>query len=81
MFTMLTSSCLHYLKICYYTVMNQYSHNLDIDYYIVVNTLNDNYYLEVLNEFKDKNVQIIRTESNGKPGMKFAQQCFTVFSQ
>ena len=38
---------------------------------IVVNSLNKNYYIEVINNFNDKNIQIIETESNGLPGKGF----------
>lgn len=41
--------------------------SIEIEPVIVVNTLNDDYYNQVINE--GFSVKVIRTESNGKPGM------------
>ena len=64
--TILTSSDINLLKSSYNSVKNQINTNLNYDILIVVNTLDDNYYNEVKEYFKD--VAIIRTPSNGKPG-------------
>ena len=64
--TLLTSYNIKCLKICYESLKNQNSTNLNYSIIIVVNTLNDNYFLDVKNTFKD--CEIIRTESNGSPG-------------
>ena len=67
MITLLTSSKINFLEESYKSVINQRNVNtLDWDIYIIVNTLNDEYYYSVLDKFKNAN--IIRTESNGKPG-------------
>jgi len=63
---LLTSSDLEILKLSYDCVKKQKGHNLQVTINIVVNTLNDDYYTEVQEHFK--NVEVIRTESNGKPG-------------
>ena len=68
-FFILTSSNQKLLKVCYNTVLNQKNHNIDYDIIIVVNSLNKNYYNDVKNEFLNHNVEIVQTESNGKPGM------------
>ena len=67
-FFILTSSNQKLLKVCYNTVLNQKNHNIDYDIIIVVNSLNSDYYNDVCVEFKDNEVEIIQTESNGKPG-------------
>jgi len=67
--TLLSSSNSKLLKLCYNTIINQYKHNLNYTIVIIVNTLNTEYYKEVCDEFKDINVEIIETDSNGKPGM------------
>ena len=63
---LLSSYNLKCLKMCYESIKNQNSKNLNYSIIIVVNTLNENYFLEVKNTFKD--CEIIRTESNGSPG-------------
>ena len=67
--TLLSSSNSKLLKLCYNTIINQYKHNLDYTIVIIVNTLNTEYYKKICDEFKDLNVEIIETNSNGKPGM------------
>jgi len=67
--TLLTSSNAKLLKLVYNTVINQKNHYLDYTIIIVVNSLNIDYYEEVIDVFKDINVEIIETKSNGKPGM------------
>ena len=64
--TILTSSDIDLLKSSYNSIKNQKNTKLDYDILIVVNTLDDNYYNKILEYFKD--VAIIRTSSNGKPG-------------
>jgi len=64
--SLLTSYNIKCLKMCYESIKNQNSKNLNYSIIIVVNTLNENYFLEVKNTFKD--CEIIRTESNGSPG-------------
>ena len=66
--TLLSSSNEKLLKLSYETIINQKNHNLDYDVIIVVNSLNSDYYSDVCNEFSDYDVEIIETESNGKPG-------------
>ena len=68
-FFILTSSNHKLLKICYNTIINQKNHNIDYNIIIVVNSLNSNYFNDVSNEFKNIDVEIIQTQSNGKPGM------------
>ena len=66
----LTSNNEKLLKISYNSVINQKNHNIDLDIIIVVNSLNKNYINNVLEEFDNvEDVEIIETESNGKPGM------------
>lgn len=66
--TLLTSNNEKLLKLSYETVINQKNHDLDYDVIIVVNSLNVDYYNNVCEEFSDYDVEIIETESNGKPG-------------
>ena len=67
MVCLLTSSKLEYLKESLKSVKNQQKINsIDWDIFIIVNTLNDEYYNKLLNEYPEEN--IVRTESNGKPG-------------
>jgi hypothetical protein len=65
----LTSSNEKLLKVSYNSALNQLNHNLDYTIVIVVNSLNESYYNDVYNEFKNIDVEIIQTQSNGKPGM------------
>lgn len=64
----LTSSNEKLLRVSYESALNQNNHNLDYTIIIIVNSLNPEYYKEVCNEFKLDDVEIIETESNGKPG-------------
>jgi len=64
----LTSSNEKLLKISYESALNQNNHNLDYTIIIIVNSLNPEYYNNVCEEFKDIDVEIIETESNGRPG-------------
>lgn len=65
----LTSSNEKLLKVVYNTAVNQNNHNLDYTILIIVNSLNQDYYNDVCKEFELYDVEIIQTESNGKPGM------------
>ena len=65
----LTSSNENLLKVTYNSAINQKDHNLNYNIIIVVNTLDVTYYKKVKEEFKNINVEIIQTYSNGKPGM------------
>ena len=69
--TILCSSKIDLLKLCFESANNQINFT-DYDIFIVVNTLNEIFYNEVMEYFKnhkyDKLKKIIRTESNGKPG-------------
>lgn len=65
--TLLTSSNIEHLKASYQCVINlQPCETIDHDVYIVVNTLNYDYYKNVIKSFPTAN--IIRTDSNGRPG-------------
>tara|TARA_Y100000591_G_scaffold158725_1_gene136495 strand:+ start:2211 stop:3443 length:1233 start_codon:yes stop_codon:yes gene_type:complete len=78
--TLLTSSNSKLLKLSYNTIKKQINHNFNYTIVIVVNTLNTGYFEEVLNEFKDIEVEIIETESNGKPG-KGHNSLFEIFKK
>lgn len=67
--TLLTSSNAHLLKLVYNTIINQKNHYINYTIIIVVNSLNISYYQQVVDMFKDINIEIIETKSNGKPGM------------
>ena len=67
--TLLTSSNTQLLKLVYNTIINQKNHYINYTIIIVVNSLNISYYQEVVDMFKDINIEIIETKSNGKPGM------------
>ena len=74
----LTTSNEKLLKISYESCLNQKHHNLDYHIIINVNSLNKNYYNDVITEFKNFNVEIIQTQSNGKPGMGH-NSCIDIF--
>ena len=57
------------LKITYNSIIEQKNHNLNYNIIINVNSLNKDYYNDVLKEFENIDVEIIKTISNGKPGM------------
>lgn len=69
--TILCSSKIDLLKLCFHTANTQLNFD-NYDIFIVVNTLNEFFYNEVMEYFKnhkyEKLKKIIRTESNGKPG-------------
>lgn len=64
--TLLTSSGIKYLKESVNSILGQKYTNFQYNLVIVVNTLNDSYYDLVKKTFP--NIEIIRTESNGRPG-------------
>ena len=64
--TLLTSNNLIALEQSYNSIKNQKNIKLNYDLIIVINTLNQNYIEEVKKKFK--NITIIVTESNGRPG-------------
>ena len=69
--TILCSSKLDLLKLCFESANNQINFT-DYDIYIVINTLDEIFYNQVIQHFKNhtynKLKKIIRTDSNGKPG-------------
>ena len=67
--TLLSSSNSKLLKLVYECVLNQKNHILNYTIIIIINSLDKSYYNEVCNEFKNINIEIVETESNGKPGM------------
>ena len=78
----LTSSKYKLLLRCIDTVINQYPVNFQYDVVINVNTKNEEYYNKVKTEipvlYKNNNLIIIRTESNGYPG-KGHNSCLNIF--
>ena len=78
--TLLSSSNEKVLKLAYNTIINQYKHTMDYTIVIVVNSLNLEYYNDVCVEFESNNVEIIQTQSNGKPGMGH-NSLFEIFRQ
>ena len=75
----LTSSNEKLLKVSYNSALQQTNHNINYTIVIIVNTLNPDYYNDVLTEFKDIDVEIIQTVSNGKPGMGH-NSCIELFN-
>ena len=76
----LTSSKIKLLRRCLDSVLKQRPVNFEYDIKIIVNTLNESYYGKVLETINDEDVEIIRTESNGHPGMGH-NSCLTVFNK
>lgn len=74
--TLLTSGKLNFLIESYKSIINQDTSDINYDVVIIVNTLNDSYYEEVNKLFKN----VIRTESNGKPG-KGHNSCVNYFKE
>lgn len=64
----------------YNSIKNQENTKINFDIKIVVNSLNKNYYNDVKRKFENINVEIIETESNGKPGMGH-NSCLELFSK
>ena len=67
--TLLTSSNSKLLKLVYNSILNQKNHYINYTIVIVVNSKNVSYYEEVCKEFTNIDIEIIQTQSNGKPGM------------
>lgn len=67
--TLLTSYNEFILYESYNSIKNQIKHNIDYDIFIVVNSKNDNYYYDVCKVLNNEKIKIVRTESNGRPGM------------
>ena len=77
----LTSNKLKLLHRCIKSVDNQFPVNFEYDKKIIVNTLNDNYYKKVLEHYEEReDWEIIRTESNGRPG-RGHNSLFDVFKE
>ena len=76
--TLLTSSNSKLLKLVYQTIIQQINHSFNYTIILVVNSLDKNYYQEVYDEFKNIDVEIIETESNGRPG-KGHNSLFEIF--
>ena len=66
--TILTSYNIDLLERCVNSILNQYIVPLKYDIKIVVNTLNEEYVPIVMNKYKNTDIEIIKTESNGYPG-------------
>ena len=75
--TLLTSSNSKLLKLSYNTIIKQQLTILIILLLLLL-IIDKNYYQEVYNEFKNIDVEIIETESNGKPGMGY-NSLFEIF--
>ena len=78
--TILSSSNKHLLKLSYDTIINQKLHPFDYTIVIIINSLDVDYYNQVLQEFKNIDVEIIHTKSNGKPGMGH-NSCIDIFKK
>ena len=76
--SLLTSSNSKLLKLVYQTIIKQINHSFNYTIILVINSLDKNYYQEVYNEFKNIDIEIIETESNGKPG-KGHNSLFEIF--
>ena len=76
--TILTSFNEYILYETYNTVKNQKNNNYKYDIIIIVNSSDKNYYSDVKKKFKDIDVEIIETISNGKPGMGH-NSCINLF--
>ena len=78
LFILLSSSNSKLLKLSYYSIINQTNHNIKYNIILNINSLDNDYYNEVKNEFKDIDIEIIQTISNGKPGMGH-NSCLEIF--
>ena len=77
LFTVLCSSKIEILYRSIESIENQINTNISYDIFIIVNSLNNIFYNKVENEFGNK-YQVIRTESNGRPG-KGHNSCIDIF--
>ena len=76
--TILTSYNEFILYECYSSLINQINIKNKYDIIIVVNSLNKNYINNVKERFKNIDVKIIETISNGRPGMGH-NSCIEIF--
>lgn len=82
----LTSSKFDLLVRCLKSVINQRKVNFEYKIIVNVNTLNEDYYKLVLDKIpkffnlKKSNIEIVRTESNGRPG-KGHNSCLKLFKE
>ena len=76
--TLLSSSNEKLLKLSYNSIIKQLNHYLNYTIILVINTLNNTYINDVKKEFENINIEIIETQSNGKPGMGH-NSLFTIF--
>lgn len=76
----LTSNHTCYALRAYNSVKNQRPVNFEYDIIINVNSLNKNYFSEIKETFKDISVEIVETESNGRPG-KGHNSCLQLFKE
>ena len=76
--TLLSSSNEKLLKLSYNSIIKQLNHYLNYTIILVINTLNKTYITNVKKEFENINIEIIETQSNGKPGMGH-NSLFTIF--
>ena len=76
--TILSSSNAELLKLSYSSIISQINHNLDYTIVLIINSLNSNYINDVKTEFVNHDINIIETESNGKPG-KGHNSCLNYF--
>ena len=66
--TLLTSYNEHILYQTFLSIYGKNSNNYNYTIIIIVNSTNSEYYKNVCDKFKKYNIEIIETESNGKPG-------------
>ena len=78
--TILTSYNIDLLERCVNSIINQYIVPFKYDIKIVVNTLNEKYFPIVMNKYKNTDIEIIQTESNGYPG-KGHNSVFNLFKE
>lgn len=79
--TILTSSNINFLKLCYRTALSQQNMiSFQYNICIVVNSQNNDYYNTVKDAFIDEPVQVLNSLSNGMPG-KGKNACLQIFKQ
>ena len=78
----LTSSDIYLLEKCVNSVLEQQKDGLIFEYdtKIIVNTLTESYYERVKKKYETRDVEVIRTESNGYPG-KGHNSCLQYFKE
>lgn len=76
----LTSNKLNLLHRCTKSIDDQFPVEFEYDKVIVVNTINENYYEDVKKNYEEnKDWEIVRTESNGRPGKGHNSVIWEVF--